>query len=57
MDMTTDARILSSSHAWSATPWEYSSMRMLCFLEDGGEVDSKVDSKGSFLNIDVICTV
>ncbi len=34
-DPSTDARVLITSHAWSATPWIYSSLRFLQFSADG----------------------
>jgi hypothetical protein len=30
-----DARVLASSHAWHATPWDYGSLRALMLLGDG----------------------
>jgi hypothetical protein len=38
-ESASEARILSASGSWRATPWNDSSLRYLCFLEDGaGEV-------------------
>lgn len=34
-DAVADGRVLISSRSWSATPWNYSSMRYLQFREDG----------------------
>jgi hypothetical protein len=34
-DPLTDARVLTSSHVWRATPWDYSSLRSVRLRPDG----------------------